>query len=216
MKTGARLGREAASAARRGLICGWALVVAVGAAGCTTTHFTSTWREPTAQPVTLRGQKVAAFMITPIESQRRAGEDILARELGAQGVQGIPGYQLTGPRPVRDSETLRRQLDQAGVQGSVVMRVVDRRQEVNYVPSAPYYGTMYGYWDYGWGMAGRPGYLQTDTVVSVETLVYSIPQDKLLWGGVSETTNPVNLDSFIQEIVKEAGKKIRESGVIQS
>lgn len=191
------------------------VAMAVGALSCTTTHFTSTWREPTAQPVTLHGQRVAAFMITPIESMRRSGEDILARELSARGVAGIPGYQVTGAQPVRDSETLRRQLERAGIEGSVIMRVVDRRQEVNYVPGAPYYGTMYGYWDYGWGMAGSPGYLQTDTIVSVETLVYSVGQDKLLWGGVSETVNPLNLDAFIQEIVKEAGKKIREAGIVQ-
>jgi hypothetical protein len=194
---------------------GLALVVAVGALGCATTQFKSTWKDPTARPVTLHGQKVAAFVISPVESLRRASEDILARELTARGVQGIPGYQLTGAQPVRDSETLRRTLEQAGVEGSVIMRVVDRRQEINYVPGGPYYGSMWGYWDYGWGMAGSPGYFQTDTIVSIETLVYSIHQDKLLWGGVSETTNPSNLDAFIKEIVKVAGEEIRRAGLVQ-
>ncbi len=194
---------------------GLALAVAVGALGCATTQFKATWKDPTAQPVTLHGQKVAAFVITPVESLRRASEDILARELSARGVQGIPGYQLTGAQPVRDSETLRRTLEQAGVEGSVIMRVVDRRQELNYIPGGPYYGTMYGYWDYGWGMAGGPGYLQTDTIVSIETLVYAVRQDKLLWGGVSETTNPNNLDAFIKEIVKAAGVEIRRAGLVQ-
>ena len=64
-------------------------------------------------------------------------------------------------------------------------------------------------------MMGRPGYLETDTIVSVETLVYSLPQDKLLWGGVSETTDPSNLDSFIKEVVKKAGEEIRKAGVLQ-
>jgi len=194
---------------------GWALLVVVGALGCATTQFKSTWRDPTAQPIPLRGQKVAAFMISPNESTRRAGEDILARELTARGVTGIPGYQLTGAQPIKDSEALRRQLAQAGIEGSVIMRVVDRRQEVNYIPGGPAYGSMYGYWDYGWGVAGSPGYLTTDTIVSVETLVYSIRQDKLLWGGVSDTLDPRNLDSFIQDIVKAAGKEMRKAGLVQ-
>ena len=84
------------------------VVVAVGASACASTAFKSTWKDPTAQPVTLHGQKVAAFMITPIETARRSGEDTLARELRARGVQGIPGYQLTGDKPMRDSEALRR------------------------------------------------------------------------------------------------------------
>jgi hypothetical protein len=216
MKMGAQFIREAgAGAARRGRLLGLALVMAVGALACATTEFKSTWRDPTAQPVALRGQPVAAFMITPNESTRRAGEDILARELSARGVRGIPGYQLTGAQPVRDSEALRRKLERAGIDGTVIMRVVDRRQEVNYIPGGPAYGSMYGYWDYGWGMMGHPGYLETDTIVSVETLVYSLPQDKLLWGGVSETTDPANLDSFIKEIVKKAGDEIRKAGLLQ-
>ena len=193
----------------------FSLLIALGALSCATTQFKSTWRDPTAPPIALRGQKVAAFMITPAESMERAGEDILARELSARGVQGIPGYQLTGGQPVRDSESLRRKLEQAGVEGTVILRVVDRRQEVSYVPGAPYYGTMYGYWDYGWGRAGSPGYLQTSSIVSVETLVYSVRQDKLLWGGVSETTDPRNLDAFIADVVKAAGEEMRKAGLVQ-
>jgi hypothetical protein len=215
MKTEGRLIREAEmGAARRGLVR-WALVVVVGAMACSTTEFKSTWRDPTAQPVALRAQPVAAFLITSNETTRRAGEDILARELSARGVHGIPGYQLTGEKPARDSEALRKKLHDAGIQGTVIMRVVDRRVELDYVPGGPAYGSMYGYWEFGWGMMGRPGYLETDTVVSVETLVYSLPQDKLLWGGVSETTDPSNLDSFIKEIVKAAGEEIRKAGVLQ-
>lgn len=198
------------------LVRGLAVVVAVGASACASTAFKSTWKDPTAQPVTLHGQKVAAFMITPIETARRSGEDTLARELSARGVQGIPGYQLTGDKPMRDSEALRRKLEQAGVVGTVIMRVVDRRQEVNYVPGGgPYYAGMYGYWDYGWGIAGSPGYLTTYTIISVETTVYSVGQDKLLWGGVSETINPSNLDAFIRDVAKAAGDEIRKAGVIQ-
>jgi hypothetical protein len=193
----------------------WVYLVGVGALACSTTDFKSTWRDPTAKPVVLNGQRVAAFVVGPNESMRRSGEEILARELSSRGVQGIPGYQLTGGQPIGDSEALRRKLEDAGIDGTVMLRVVDRRQEVNYVPGGPYYGSMYGYWDYGWATMGSPGYLQTDTIVSVETLVYSVPQDKLLWGGVSETTDPGKLDSFIKDVVKQAGKEIRKSGLIQ-
>ena len=215
METEGRLIRKAeVGAARRGLVR-WALVVVVGAMACSTTEFKSTWRDPTAKPVALRAQPVAAFLITPNKATRLAGEDILARELSARGVRGIPGYQLTGDKPVRDSEALRRYLEKAGIEGTVIMRVVDRRVELDYVPGGWGYGSMYGYWEFGWGMMGRPGYLETDTVVSVETLVYSLPQDKLLWGGVSETTDPANLDSFIKEVVSKAGEEFRRAGLVQ-
>jgi hypothetical protein len=215
MDSGARSIRGAATGAARGwLVGGLALVVAVGVAACATTTFKSTWKDPTAQPITLQGQKVAAFLITPNESMRRSGEDILARELSARGVQGISGYQLTGDKPSQDSEVLRKKLGEMGIDGAVILRVIDRRQEVNYVPGSPYYGSMYGYWDYGWAMTGSPGYLQTDTVVSVETLVYSARDEKLLWGGVSETIDPRNLDNFIKDVVKAAGEEMKKAGLV--
>ena len=35
-----------------------------------------------------------------------------------------------------------------------------------------------------------PSYLRTDTIVNVETLVYDLKADKLVWAGKSESKNP--------------------------
>ncbi len=83
------------------------------------------------------------------------------------------------------------------------------------MPAAgPYYGSFYGYWGNGWAATANPGYLQTDTVVSVETVLYSIPEDKLLWGGVSQTTDPEKLDTFVKEIVDAAAKEMKKEGLL--
>jgi len=42
-----------------------------------------------------------------------------------------------------------------------------------------------------------------------------VRQDKLLWGGVSDTINPYNLDRFIRDISKAAGQEIRKAGLVQ-
>jgi hypothetical protein len=191
------------------------LAALVVAAACSTTEFKSTWRDPTAQMTSFQDKKVAAFVVSSNQSTRLAGEDALARALASRGVQGVPGYQLIGAEQASDSEVLRRKLQQSGVDGAVFMRVVDRRQEVNYVPGGPYYGSMYGYWDYGWSAASAPGYVTTSNIVSVETLVYSVPQDKLLWGGVSETMDPTKLDSAIKEIVDAAANQMKKEGLIR-
>ena len=52
------------------------------------------------------------------------------------------------------------------------------------------YGGFYGgFYGYGWGAAYSPGYLRTDTIVHVETLVYDLNQNKLVWAGQSKTRN---------------------------
>jgi hypothetical protein len=56
--------------------------------------------------------------------------------------------------------------------------------------------------------------MQTDQIVTVESLVYSAWQGKLLWAGQSETTNPEDLESFIGELVSAVGAELRKKGLI--
>jgi hypothetical protein len=56
--------------------------------------------------------------------------------------------------------------------------------------------------------------MQTDQIVSVESLVYSVSQGKLLWAGQSETTNPEDLESFVNELVSAVGSELRKKGLI--
>jgi hypothetical protein len=50
--------------------------------------------------------------------------------------------------------------------------------------------------------------------VSVETLVYSLKQNKLVWAGQSQTTNPNNVDSFVREVATAAAQELRKHGLI--
>ncbi len=61
---------------------------------------------------------------------------------------------------------------------------------------------------------GSPGYLTTDEIVSVETLVYSVPDNKLIWAGVSETFDPGKVDKVTKEIMNKATKEMKKDGLI--
>jgi hypothetical protein len=191
-------------------------MVLLGVGSCASTEFKSTWKDPEAGPVELQGKRVAAFAVTKDEAMARGAEDAMVSALAKQGVKGIPGYQLLSGDEATDKDKLKDKLREANVDGAVVMRVVGSRQEVNYVPTGPAYGSFYGYWDYGWSAVGSPGYLTTDRIVSVETLVYSVPKDKLIWAGVSETFEPGKVDKVTKEIVEKATKEMKKDGLIGS
>ena len=57
--------------------------------------------------------------------------------------------------------------------------------------------------------------MRTDTIVSVEILVYSLEQDKLVWAGRSQTTNPEKVGPFIQELTARAAAEMKKQGLIQ-
>ena len=104
----------------------------------------------------------------------------------------------------------------------VVMRVVGQQQELSSSPGgywgSPYYSSFWGggYYGFGWGSVYDPGYLRTDTIVCVETLVYDMKADKLVWAGRSETTNPTKMNAFIKELVAGAAREIKRQGLIRS
>lgn len=189
-------------------------------AGCATTTFTSTWKAPGAQAVSPAGKTIAAVFVARDESRRRAGEDVLAADLRARGANPIAAYTILPNDHRGDGEGARERLRQAGAQAVVAMRVVGRDQRITYTPGVGYAFPSYyygfgPYWGYGWGAVYNPGYLQTDTLVSVETLVYSLqPEDKLVWASTSRTSNPRDLDTLINEVADATAKEMVRQGLL--
>jgi hypothetical protein len=192
----------------------------VGLLACSTTTFDSTWRDPSARTLELKGKKVVGLFVNKNAAMRRAAEDAMAREISAHGAQGVAAYTLFGDEDVRDQAKVRAKLESMGFSGVVVMRIAGKETQVNYSPavySGPYYHSFWGgYWGYGWGYAYSPTYLTVDNIVKVETLVYSLEQDKLVWAGVSRTVEPSKVDSFITELAKEVANQMEKDGLLKS
>ena len=189
-------------------------------AACASTSFNTTWKAPDAQPLTFKdGDKVLAMVVSPNESTRRGAETALAADLTKRGLQGVPAYSVVPFDAVQDKEKAKQLVTASGAVGVVAMRVTGQEKEVRSSPgmyTGPYYGGFWGgYYGWGWGMAYDPGYLRTDTIVSVETLVYDLGQNKLVWAGQSETTNPSKAESFIGELVDESVKEMAKQGLIR-
>ena len=193
------------------------IVVTLVLTACATTTFTSTWKAPGAEPVgSLSGQKVVAFVVTTDKVTRRWAENVLTAELTKRGARGIAGYTIVPD--VTDEAKAKALLGKSGAAGVVCMRPVDRELEVDSSLAAytgprylPYWG---GYYGYGWGAAWSPQEAHIDTIVSVETLVYSLKQNKLIWGGRSRTRNPRDVDALVTEVARAAAKEMRKAGVI--
>ena len=183
---------------------------------CATTGFSSTWRNPEAQPLRVEGSRVAALVMHENEASRREAEDVLAREITARGAEGVPMYTVL-PGANVDEAQARAALEQAGFAGIVVMRPVGTEQQITGTPTM-YMGPRYagfwgGYYGYGWG-APYGTDIRTDTIVSIETLVYSLSQNRLVWGGQSRTTNPSDVDALVREVAAAVAGELADEGLI--
>jgi hypothetical protein len=177
---------------------------------CAGTPFVSSWRAPDAEPLQVRGAKVAAVAMIDQVASRRAAEDAIARELSALGAVGVPMYTIYSDQAPTDEPAARAALEREGYTGLVVFRPVGTEQELVAEPfySGPPYAVYWGgYYGHGWG-------IRTYTVVSVETLVYSLRQNKLVWGGQSTTTNPSNVDRLVHDTATKVARELERQGLL--
>jgi hypothetical protein len=200
-----------------------AIVPAVPASG--STNFKTSWKAPGATMTLEDGDKVLAMVISTHEESRNGAEAALAQELGKRGVEAIPAYSVIPKSLVKDKDKARPYIEKTGARYAIVMRVAGNEKELRgsgptytAVPlyTGPYYGGFYsGYYTFGWGTTYNAGNLQIDEVVRVETLVYDLRTDKLIWAGMSDTMNPSTAQKFIKDLVKTAAKEMKKQGLFE-
>jgi hypothetical protein len=186
--------------------------------------FVATWKAPDAQPLELKGAKIAAVVMMQGQSSRRLAEDTLAREITARGAQGITMYSIVPDTAPANEPATRAALEKAGIQGIVVMRPMSVNKDVSATPVKTYADPNYhGYWGgyhgYGWGSPWTGtlttgGDMRVDTVVMVETLVYSLKQNKLVWSGQSKNTNPPEVEDFVRELAAATAATLKKEGLL--
>ncbi|MBP7866876.1 MAG: hypothetical protein KA419_13115 [Acidobacteria bacterium] len=200
----------------------WTIVTAVlsiGTVPAGSTRVLKSWKSPLAGQVQLAGKKVAVFVVSADESMRQGPEETLATELRSRGVDGVAGYTVLPVELTRNTENAKAFLKRVGITYAIMVRLAGKEEEINYVPGTtwyarPYYPSFWGYWNYSWAVVGTPGYVYSQTVVSLETLVYSIEEDKLLWAGASRTTDQGDIRKEVKKLVAAVGKQIRKDGLL--
>jgi hypothetical protein len=198
-----------------------AFIAAVGAAVLGTTlvaktRFHSVWKAPDAASVSFAGSKVAALVMDKDDSLRVAGEEALVSELNARGMQGVASYRIVPKEELQSAEKARGWYERSGVNGVVVLRVISDDKVKTYTPatwSTPYYTSLWGYYGYGWGAVYTPGSVRSDRIVSIETLIYTVAKDGLVWAGLSETENPKSPAQVVAEVAKEAVNELHKQGL---
>jgi hypothetical protein len=193
------------------------ILTAAAAAVADAAKFKSTWKAPDAGIVGFAGKKVAALVISKDEALRMSAEEALVRQLVALGVPGIAAYRLIPREELQDKDKAKAWFEKVGIEGVVAMRPISADTVKTYQPSmwsAGYYTSLWNYYGYSWGAVWTPGSVSEETTVTVETLVFSVPRDKLLWAGLSETTNPAGMDAFMKDLVTSATKEMKKAGLI--
>jgi hypothetical protein len=180
------------------------------------TKIVKSWSDPNATLTHSASNKVLIVAMVKDESSRRVIEDELAKRLKSPSVQS---YTMLTPEVMKLADSMR--LEQILIDGKfthiLLMRLADVEKELSYVPGTTtgFYGGYGMYYGYGAGFYSSPGYYTTDKKYSVETAVYTINPNKLIWTSVTETLNPSDLNKSINEIADVVSSKMKKDGFLK-
>jgi hypothetical protein len=152
---------------------------------CATTTTTNVWRDQAYQgPV----KKILVMGISQKKSIQRFFEDEFVRQLRERGTGGVAGYSILPYEEKMDKDFIAAKARESGADTVLVARPLSRKTERSYVPGQAYaVPGSYSRWGSYYGHAYSPGYVVEDEYVYIETNLYDVANEKLIWAAESET-----------------------------
>ena len=176
------------------------------------TKIVNHWKDPSLKEADIKElNNVMVAVLAANESSRRAAEDKIA-EINPAFVQS---YMVLNEKLTEDLEASKKLMEGKDFDGVLVFRLVDKDKSETYVPGG-YGGGYYGYHTGYWGAYYDPGYYTENVTYYVETLLFSLKQDKLLWTGVTSTLNPTSIKSAMSSIAETVYTQLKKDIEISS
>lgn len=174
----------------------------------------SSWKDDTkTKPM----DKILVVALFKTETNNRNAEDEMVKYLNGKGMQS---YKYLGPRFNKNNENnMRDKAKKDGFDGAVTIRLIDVDKEQTYQPTnfstyPQYYQNFNDYFFRMYPYNTTPGYYETTKTYTYESNIYSLDDNKIVWTGISKTTNPDGIEKMTKEIVKVVYKEMFNEGFI--
>jgi hypothetical protein len=184
--------------------------------GCASTELTYVYKSGDYAPASFK--KMAVIGIFPNTHARVEIENAVVESLKAKGIHAITTWSIfpmahdtelikqAGFTGEKRKEIIRQKVTENNIDAVLVITLFDSRKETRYVPGtstavgigvgAPVYGYPYAaYFGYAWEVTSQPGYYEDASTYFLESNLYDIASEKLLWTGQTRTDMASNLQT---------------------
>ncbi|MDX5436053.1 MAG: hypothetical protein LPK03_02600 [Pontibacter sp.] len=173
--------------------------------GCVpTTRITGTWKNP---EVSARNyDKIVVAALTDNVRARQTAETDMQQQLQQHGVDAARSIDMFPPtmssKGGPDVNQLLEKVKAQGYGAIMTVALIDEETETRYVPGtygyAPmmtygWYGRFRGYYSYWYPTLYDPGYYTEEKVYFVETNLYDVGTENLLWSAQTQSHSPASL-----------------------
>jgi hypothetical protein len=185
---------------------------------CKSTKIINSWSEPDKQINLNKLEKVLVVARFKSETSNRKAEDKMVEYLVGKG---IPSYNYFKSSFNKENvESLRAKIKKDGFDGAVTMQLIDVEKEkvwqrANFNRYSNNYRDFNNYFYESQMSYNNPEYYVTTKIFTIETNVYSIKENKIIWTAVTESVNPQGVKKMTDEVAKVVYNQMIKEGFIK-
>ena len=130
----------------------------------------------------------------------------------------MPAYRIIPKEELKKKDAAKGWFERAGIAGLVVLRPVDLETEKVYssaVWASGYYNYAWDYWGTSWATVVPLGKGRDQRTLTVETALYDLSKGTPIWGAVTRTTDPKDVQSYVKQLAKDVVKQLEKEGLVR-
>ncbi len=178
----------------------------------------SSWRQPDKHVHIDELNKVLVIALIENETNRYKAEHQIVKYLDGKG---FVSHEYLDDKFNRKNETeIMDKIKTDGFDGIVLMRLIDVDKERIYIPIREnYYPNDFqnfgGYYKVHHYRYLTSGYYLTTKTYTLETVIFSLKENKIIWSGITETFEPEGIKKMTNEISKVIYKQMVQEKFIR-
>jgi hypothetical protein len=187
---------------------------------CTNTKITSVWMDSKKAGTSFND--ILIIGIAEEEHNRRLFEEEFANQLRTAGIESEVSYVILPQGTDINRDTVASAIEGKEIDAVIVTHLVAveeetvYRQNMDYRPTYGYYDGLYSYYPHVNTYVQQPGYYTTHDVVKLETNLYEVASEDLVWSAQSRSFAPESAKEVIDDLVKLVIKDLQEKGLIKA
>jgi hypothetical protein len=202
------------------------------------TDISGTWTKPGFD-----GKKFNNILVVAVTDdiiKRNTVETAVVNALGKNNVKASVSSTIldfskiekdpNGKMDTTKLDALKKSLSDAGYDGAIVISLLDIKEKSEYVPGQTYYQPNYynnygyrssnynGFYNYSYttySVVNTPGYYVEKKNIFIESRLFDLKADDMLWAAQSETLNPANLKDFSNSYAKALANSLRNDYIFK-
>jgi hypothetical protein len=195
-----------------------ALVVPVLFAGCASTKLTGVYVAPEKPLPAVK--KVLVIAVSSKLAYRQTVEYEFVEGFKNYGVEAVASIDIMSPEQELKKEEVEAAIEGRSIDSVIVTRLMGIDTEVRQAPSSAVvassgYGGYYGYYHSAYVVAYVPGALETYDNILLETKLYNIDREDVIWSAQSKTFDPASVEQLSTALTNAVLWRMAKDGVLE-